>query len=464
MFNKDFYPTPPDVINEMLMGIDVRDKVFLEPSAGKGNIVDALDQRGASQVLTFEKEPELAYIVSDKSTFLGNDFLTCTPEQVSHVDYIVMNPPFNADEKHILHAWEVAPEGCQIISLCPSATLDNTKYSHREQLGQIIKEYGEATDLGDCFTQAERKTGVEVSLVKLFKPVISKDFDYEGFYMDVDEEVQANGLMRYSEVQSIVSRYVSALKCFDEFQTISERMNSLVSPIGLKEGFAFRFSYNETVTTKEEFAKKLQKRSWRHLFDKMNMAKFVTSGVMSDINKFIETQSKYPFTMKNIYRMLEIIISGRKNIMERALVEAFDKITRHYDENRYHIEGWKTNSHYMINRKFILPFITEMGWSGELTFKYSSWGNTDRLNDLNKALCFLTGTQNEVGNIDMLRKDENGQKMEFNTWYDWGFFQIKGFKKGTLHCKFKDEKVWEQFNRRVSEIKGYPLSENVSLL
>ena len=39
----------------------------------------------------------------------------------------------------------------------------------------------------------------------------------------------------------------------------------------------------------------------------MNMEKYVTSGVMKDINKFVETQEKVPFTMKNIYKMLEII-------------------------------------------------------------------------------------------------------------------------------------------------------------
>lgn len=150
--------------------------------------------------------------------------------------------------------------------------------------------------------------------------------------------------------------------------------------------------------------------------------------------------------------------------MDKALEEAFDQITRHYDENRYFVEGWKTNSHYLVNQKFILPYMTEQGFSGEMKFKYSSYGNTDRLTDLNKALCYLTATDNGLGALAAFSEDHEGNPLDFHTWYDWGFFEIKGFKKGTLHCKFKDEKVWEMFNRRVAKIKGYPLPEKVGLV
>lgn len=462
MFNKDFFPTPPDVIDQMLVDVDVPGSVFLEPSAGKGNIVDVLNDRKAEQVLTFEKEEELAYIVSDKSRLLGKDFFECTPDQVSHIDYILMNPPFSNDEKHILHAWEVAPEGCHIVALCNSQTVENDYSRGRKQIRRLIGDYGKDQNLGDCFSTSERKTNVEVSKIELFKPVLSSDFDYEGFYMDVEPDHDyPEGLIPHNDVRSIVSTYVSAVKCFDEFREISERMNSIVEPIGLTDGFEFKFSYKDGVTTKKAFVKKLQKECWKYIFDKMNLEKFVTSGVMKDINRFVETQTKYPFTMKNIYRMIEIIIGTRDQTMERALEEAFDKITKHYDENRYNVEGWKTNSHYLINKKFILPYMVEQGFSGQMQFKYSSYGsNTNRLEDLNKALCYLTGRDNELGSLNRF---EPGEGLDFHQWYDWGFFEIKGFKKGTLHCKFKDEKVWELFNKRVAEIKGYPLPEAVQI-
>lgn len=48
MFDKDFYPTPDHVIDTMLNGLNLNSKYVLEPSAGKGDIVNALSERGAN--------------------------------------------------------------------------------------------------------------------------------------------------------------------------------------------------------------------------------------------------------------------------------------------------------------------------------------------------------------------------------------------------------------------------------
>ena len=54
MFNPEFYPTPADVIEIMLQGEEIENKTILEPSAGKGDIVDYLNEYGAKNVLTCE--------------------------------------------------------------------------------------------------------------------------------------------------------------------------------------------------------------------------------------------------------------------------------------------------------------------------------------------------------------------------------------------------------------------------
>ena len=44
--NADFYPTPTSIINKMLSGIDFKFiQSVLEPSAGKGNIVDSVKDK-----------------------------------------------------------------------------------------------------------------------------------------------------------------------------------------------------------------------------------------------------------------------------------------------------------------------------------------------------------------------------------------------------------------------------------
>lgn len=46
-----------------------------------------------------------------------------------------------------------------------------------------------------------------------------------------------------------------------------------------------------------------------------------------------------------------------------------------------------------------------------------------------------------------------------NIWYDWGFFEIKAFKKGTMHFKFKNINDWYLLNKAYGELKGFTLSE-----
>ena len=50
-----------------------------------------------------------------------------------------------------------------------------------------------------------------------------------------------------------------------------------------------------------------------------------------------------------------------------------------------------------------------------------------------------------------------GNSMQWGQWYEWGFFRIRGYKKGTMHFEFLDEKIWEQFNKYVSEFRGWRL-------
>ena len=116
--NPDFYPTPKEVIAQMLLGENIVGKTVLEPSAGKGNIVDYLKENGAARVIACEKDPNIRKLLDGKCEIIADDFLTVTSEQVSHVDYIVMNPPFSEGARHILHAFEIAPAGCTIVALC----------------------------------------------------------------------------------------------------------------------------------------------------------------------------------------------------------------------------------------------------------------------------------------------------------------------------------------------------------
>ena len=460
MFGKDFYPTPDNVIEIMMANIDITDKVILEPSAGKGNIVDWLQRNNAKEVLACEINYDLLTIVSSKCNVPESDFFQLKAEQISHIDMIVMNPPFSADEKHILHAWEIAPGGCNIIALCNSETLNNRWNRSRAILRELIELNGSSESLYDCFTEAERETGVHVSLVRLYKPSTG-EMEFDGYFdMQEDEQKQENGIMTYNSIQEIVSRFVGAVKMFNDVMIASKKINEMKAPIsdGMNISFgAYTGSSGDryNVITRDVFKKALQKSAWKTVFAKFNMNKYVTQKLMGDINKFVEQQTAVPFTVRNIYKMIELIVGTHAERMDNVLSEAFDKICSFSSENSTAGEKWKTNSNYKVNQKFIVPHICKYDTRWPNQHVEIGYGYYHELNDIIKALCHLQGIDyNNTTNIDTFVRN---MQMEWRQWYEWGFFEIRGYKKGTMHFKFADVKVWERFNRRVAEIKGWQL-------
>lgn len=459
MFDKDFYPTPPEVIE--MMGIDCHDMVVLEPSAGSGNILQWLRENGARELLACEKNPDLSEIVKTKcDKFLRHDFLEVTATEISHIQCIIMNPPFSTGAKHVLHAWNIAPDGCEIVSLINNETLESAFVSReRRELANLIKDYGSTTYLGEVFSVSERKTDVEVGLIKLFKPK-GIDREFEGFFIDEDEENgSVPGIMEFNAVRDVVQRYVYSVKKFDQILVLANEMSALNEPFGVG-GIKCEIGYEKDVTDRDTYKKELQKKAWGYLFSKMSLDKYVTTGVMRDINKFVESQTKVPFTMKNVYRMFEIIVGTREETFNRSLVEAVDRFTQHTHENRYQVEGWKTNAGHLLNEKFIIPNIVSKGWNAYLSPIYGHGGcYSENIEDLVKVMCSIEGQNYDT--IPRLRNFCRDIEMQPNVWYDWGFFQIKGFLKGTLHLKFKDRNVWARLNQRYAKIKGQVLPEKM---
>jgi hypothetical protein len=197
--------------------------------------------------------------------------------------------------------------------------------------------------------------------------------------------------------------------------------------------------------------------------------------------------------------MIEMIAGTHVSRLNGVLVEAFERICGYSYDNHSGGEGWKTNSDYKVNRRFIHPYMCEYDtrWPSEtMKIRYE---RGDHMDDIIKALCLLTGEKYEnqiplrnyfsypfhlkredgtllggyeysYQNVEQAQSavksllEKKGIKViisstgrEWGQWYEWGFFRVRGYKKGTMHFEFKDEKVWEKFNRKVAEIKGWAL-------
>jgi hypothetical protein len=258
--NKDYYPTPEHVIAHMLGPFDLNGKVVWDPTAGSGNLVEGCLQYGASEVLACEIDDNLRAILATKQCkLIGSDFLDIKPEAISHVDFIIMNPPFSGDEKHINYAFEIAPPGCQIVSLCNWDTIRNEYSLARRQLGSLIGNYGHVENLGEVFQDAERSTDVAIGLVTLRKPALDSDDEFNGFFMGPDAiEAEGEGLIPYNFVRDIVNRYVEACRIYDR------QIESAVSMSRVLDGFykskiAFVCTENGQAKARNAFQRDLQK-------------------------------------------------------------------------------------------------------------------------------------------------------------------------------------------------------------
>ena len=174
MFNKDFYPTPENLVFQMLQKVDKkRGMSILEPSAGKGNIVDKMLQFLSlknSSIDCIEKDSELQNFLKGKGyRLVFDDFLQYQTRK--KYDLIVMNPPFSNGEKHLLKAIELMEYGGQIVCLLNAETLRNICNVYRQDLKNKLEELNaEIEFIENAFLEAERKTAVEVALITINIP------------------------------------------------------------------------------------------------------------------------------------------------------------------------------------------------------------------------------------------------------------------------------------------------------
>lgn len=504
--NPDLYPTPIEVINKMFLYSSCEGKIVLEPSAGTGNIVDYLKAMNASTVIACESNDKLRQILHNKCNIISNDFLTVRSEDISHINMIVMNPPFSADEQHILHAWDIAPSGCEILALCNYNSINSPSNRMQGVFRETVDKFGQYEYFGNCFKGAERRTDVEIGFIRLLKPIEEKD-DFAG-YFDMDDEDSIDkseeGITTYNYVQDIVSRYVDALKKFSNVTAVEADMNETISIFNCPIKFQPSTSSSDdryTVIDFEIFRKRLQASAWRMIFSKFKMEKYVTKGVREDLNKFIETQQQVPFTVKNVYKMLQMVVGTQGERMNKVLIEAFERICSFSDQNSTAGETWRTNSNYKINRKFIHPWICKFDTRWPKSNVDIDYQKGEDIDDIVKALCFLTGKSyddhislrlfveykyhiidTETGKvlpyydnffqdhnraldrIARLNSNELYERYKLQTidntwgqWIEWCFFRVKGFKKGTMHFEFLDQKVCDEFNMRVAKAKGWRL-------
>src|SRR5690625_3632712 len=227
LFNKDFYPTPDTVFMQLMLGKRFLDCKILEPSAGKGDMVNLIQakngRRDSYDIDVIEIDPELSnFLIGEGLNVVWDDFLTY--ETYKEYDYIIMNPPFSRGVDHALKAIELAENQisrCEIYMILNKETIDNPYSNKRKELLEKLNKHdAEVRYVRDGFKQAQRKTDVEVALIKVIIPEsVRNDMTFE--LMIDNEYVKENTV----DIETALSTHVNQNKIQERLSDI-DRLRS----------------------------------------------------------------------------------------------------------------------------------------------------------------------------------------------------------------------------------------------
>lgn len=467
MYSKTYYPTPIEVIERMIEPYKegIKKMNILEPSAGMGAILDYLSGYRVMVPKTrlFACEIDLHM----KATLIGKQYKVVQEDFLNYsgsLDFnlIIMNPPFDAGVHHLLKAWDILREG-DIVCLLNAETIRNPNSVSKLQLQVLIEQHGSVEFLGPVFQSADRKTNVDVAMVRLKKITAKSAIAFEGIATEKPGEINLE-----SDTTEVERRdYIDAItRAYDKAVASTAAMYTALTEFQLFAG-AFCSQYDTpkllveffNTARKEgysaahnEFVMAFQRHAWNLVFNNTRASALMTGKVKEKFNAWREEMGGMDLNETNILMLFETLLSQRKNIADECIVEAFDRITGVAKSNLLQ-DKWKTNSAYMVPEKFILPWVVENSrYGGGLSMYYKAH---DYLDDIDRALCLISGKP-----FDEISKTgeaiRNWCRDKFNP-EESEFFTFKCHLKGTVHFKFKDLKLLELFNRRACEAKGFTL-------
>lgn len=484
MFNEEFYPTPELLIDKMWSKVSKNldsDATILEPSAGKGNILDyikKIEKYNNYEYHCIEPNIELQMILNEKEyKVVWNDFLTF--KTFNEYNLIIANPPFSNGDKHLLKMIELAEKqytDCQIVCLLNAETIRNPfSNSRKELLSKLNKYNAEIEYIKNGFTEAERKTNVETALVYLN---IKKSKDNKTVLDELKEYIEENKKESVESKELVLYQQESNLSLRKEDIELYLELHDRHCEIEREryklnlESFAFEefekdvldekylpYDYNTKNTIQKEYEKVIKKINrvyWKKVLYLPEIKKNLTNSKLNELyNKIVEL-GHFDFNYENIMLLLGSLLQNKTNLIIESVESFFENVTRysyHKDSGNIHYyNGWKTNDAFKINYKIILPY--DSFWIGYKDF--------DNYNDVNYEI------QEFISDIyKMLKLFKDGkflERVEFipkgNREFENEFLRFKIFKKGTIHFWFKDKDVIDKINFIVGQKRNWLPSDD----
>lgn len=526
----EFYPTPKSLVEKMLQGLDW-DYIhtILEPSAGKGDILRVVAQQNKyksrkfdvdcieidpnlRQILKYNFSEEREDIIREKNrslekghywdeqkrryvtieltedekqekqnletelkTFFDNgihivhdDFLTYNPYK--RYDLIIMNPPFSNGDKHLLKALKMQEKGGNIICLLNAETLKNPYTETRRELLQLLNEHNAIIEyIDNAFVSAERRTGVEVALIKVAIPNVQEESDIYNRLKEAEQVADFNPEITDLEVTDYIKAAInqfnlevkSGLELIRQYKALVPYMlnsfdenDKYKKPI-LRLVNSYERSYNDCVAI-NDYLKDVRSKYWEALLANPKFTGKLTSKLQSEYRESVNKLANYDFTEFNIKTLsAEMNIKIKKGI-EEEIIAMFDRLTNEHSyypecqKNRHYYDGWKTNKAHKIDKKVIIPCYGVFdSWDG----KPRTYNVGNVLSDIERILNFLDGGMTQ--DVDSMGFLSHYFSQNITKNIPMKYFKATFYKKGTVHLVFTCPELIERFNIYVAQNKAW---------
>ena len=459
-----FYPTPASLASKMLEGIKW-DYVstIMEPSAGKGNLAEAINEKWRiyrcsrryyaeeqrADIDCIEVDPNLRAILKEKKfRVVHDDFLTY--QTMKRYSLIIMNPPFEDAARHILKAISLLDANGTLVALCNAETIRNhSAYNERYQLFRILTDNNaEITYHQGEFLKAERKTDVEIAMIRYKAPAVDLEDSLileklrpAHKYVSMQESEYA-ALSKADFVEAIIDRYnyevESGLRLIQEYRAVSSVLSSSMS-----------LAIGTEAAHEDRWIRECRHKYWSTLFASPQFIDQLTTNLRTQLYNRVKELEDYEFSFYNIKEIMIQMNAQVTQGVEATIMALFDDWTRkyHWDENaqnRHYFDGWRTNDAFAVNKKVILPLRGYTDWGSRIEPEFHAYNVREKLQDIEKVFNYLDGGRTPEKNLMdvLLEAEKTGETKKLESKY----FYLTFYKKGTAHIEFKDMNLLARFN------------------
>lgn len=467
----DFFPTPENLADVMADSIGKHTKRYtlapgpiLEPSAGTGNLVKAMERvfyhnSGIPLDIDCIELSSSCRAILKKNGYrvVHDDFLTFEPHK--RYKAIVMNPPFSSGGAHLRKAISIMRNGGAIRCIMPAEEIRHPHTREQRELVNKLQALGAEIDYyKDAFLESERPTTIEVALISIDipdKPPESK------IRLELQKAIDVNArqgtqasLVTNDPISAAIERFNVAAegirRIYEEYDGIKEFLGSPTctadDPV-----ISLGKNYNQAIS-------ELRLKYWQILFDIPAIRDNLTETMREEYIERLSQLADYDFSKFNILTIRQEIAANTVASIKKEIMKLFDRFTSlHAEEfsgNIHYFNGWKTNSAYKVNERIVFPCNAFCYWF-DGRFEPTTASVVREISNIELILHYLDTSGQPHDSSELHAALENAQKTKQTRKIKCRYFELSFYKKGTCHLTFTNLDVLKTFNAFACQEKNW---------